>query len=170
MDQLANTQDFYLDIDAKDEQQMLAEYEGRVLQETTYKVKGKTAISYQGIKHLANKLGNIKVVSVEAEFIEKPQQMWVATVVAQNAKYGTELPGAGEQPYLRKNKDTGEMEPDQFSRRVAISKATRNAIRAVIPEAMIIKYLDDVQGNGAQSSNKKQPRQAKSQSHEKLCC
>jgi len=131
------TQEFFIEVEAKDEQQMLAEYEGQVLKESTYKVKGKTAISYQGIKHLVNKLGFIKVLSVDAEFIEKPEEMWVATVVAINEKYGTQLPGAGEQPYMRNG------EPDPFARRVAISKATRNALRAVIPEAMIIKFLED---------------------------
>ncbi len=68
--------------------------------------------------------------------------MWVATVVALNEKYQTQLPGAGESPYMMKVR--GEMVPDKFARRKAISFATRNAIRAVIPEAMILKFLEDV--------------------------
>ena len=82
-------------MEARDEQQMLSEYEGRVMQEITYKVQGQTAISYDGIKFLANKLGYIKVLSVEAEFIEKPVQMWVATVLALNEKYQLQMPEIG---------------------------------------------------------------------------
>ena len=87
--ELANREDFFFEMEARDEQQMIAEYEGKVLAEITYKVKGKTAISYNGIKFLANKLGKIKVLpeSVKCEYIEKPEPMWVATVVALNEKY-----------------------------------------------------------------------------------
>jgi len=143
MSKIVSKQDFFFEMEARDEQQMLSEYEGRVMQEITYKVQGQTAISYDGIKFLANKLGYIKVLSVEAEFIEKPVQMWVATVLALNEKYQLQMPGAGEQEYMMKKKD-GSEEPDPFARRKAISKATRNAVRAVIPEPMIIKFLDDV--------------------------
>jgi len=156
--------DYFFEMEAKDEQQMIAEYEGRVLREITYRVQGQTAISYNGIKFIANKLGGIKVTSVDAEYIEKPVEMWVATVVVLNEKYGTQMPGAGEQPYLMdvhvlddkkkwtKNSDGSwamKTVPDPFSRRKAISKATRNAIRAVIPEAMIIKFLEDAEQNRA---------------------
>ena len=135
---------FFFEMEARDEQQMIQEYEGKVLKEITYKVQGQTAISYNGIKFIVGKLGHIKVLpeSIKAEFIEKPEQMWVASVVALNEKYGIQLPGAGEQPYLMSVK--GELKPDAFARRKAISKATRNALRAVIPEQMIIKFLDDV--------------------------
>ena len=132
-------------MEARDEQQIIQEYEGKVLKEITYKVQGQTAISYNGIKFIVGKLGHIKVLpeSIKAEYIEKPEQMWVASVVAINEKYGIQLPGAGEQPYLMLVK--GEMKPDPFSRRKAISKATRNALRAVIPEQMIIKFLEDAE-------------------------
>ena len=153
---------YFFEMEARDEQQMIAEYEGRVLREITYQVQGQTAISYNGIKFIANKLGGIKVISVEAEYIEKPVEMWVATVVVLNEKYETQMPGAGEQPYMMdvhvldekkkwvKNSDGSydmKTVPDPFSRRKAISKATRNAIRAVIPEAMIIKFLEDAKQN-----------------------
>ena len=92
--------------------------------------------------------------SIKAEYIEKPEPMWVATVVALNEKYQTQLPGAGESPYMTKVR--GEMVPDKFARRKAISKATRNAIRAVIPEAMIIKFLEDVKA-GKINQNIPQP-------------
>ena len=146
--QLANKSEFFFEMEARDEQQMIKEYEGKVLKEITYKVQGQTAISYNGIKFIVGKLGHIKILpeSIRAEFIEKPEQMWVASVVALNEKYGIQLPGAGEQPYLMKVK--GEMVPDPFARRKAISKATRNALRAVIPEPMIIKFLEDVEAGG----------------------
>ena len=146
--ELANKSDFFFEMEARDEQQMIKEYEGKVLKEITYKVQGQTAISYNGIKFIVGKLGHIKVLpeSIKAEFIEKPEQMWVASVVAVNEKYGIQLPGAGEQPYLMKAK--GELVPDPFARRKAISKATRNALRAVIPEPMIIKFLEDVEAGG----------------------
>ena len=164
--------DYFFEMEAKDEQQMIAEYEGRVLMEITYRVQGQTAISYNGIKFIANKLGGIKVISVEAEYVEKPVEMWVATVVVLNEKYGTQMPGAGEQPYMMevhvlddkkkwvKNSDGSyamKTVSDPFSRRKAISKATRNAIRAVIPEAMIIKFLEDAEQN--RSKQKTKPEQ-----------
>ncbi len=141
---LANRSEFFFEMEARDEQQMIKEYEGKVLSEITYQVQGQTAISYDGIKFIVGKLGHIKILpeSIKAEFIEKPIEMWVASVVAINEKYGIQLPGAGEQPYLMKAK--GEVVPDPFARRKAISKATRNALRAVIPEPMIIKFLEDV--------------------------
>lgn len=142
--ELANKSEFFFEMEARDEQQMIKEYEGKVLSEITYQVQGQTAISYDGIKFIVGKLGHIKILteSIRIEFIEKPVEMWVATVVALNEKYGIQLPGAGEQPYMRSVK--GVMKPDPFSRRKALSKATRNALRAVIPEPMIIKFLEDV--------------------------
>lgn len=164
--ELANRGDFFFEMEGRDEQQMIAEYEGKVLSEITYRVKGKTAISYDGIKFLANKLGHIKVLpeSIKCEYIEKPEPMWVATVVALNEKYETQMPGAGEQPYLWKVE--GEMVPNPFGRRTAISKATRNAIRAVIPEAMIIKFLEDVKAGKITPNKPLTPRQAKSDTSE----
>jgi len=142
--ELANKSEFFFEMEARDEQQMIKEYEGQVLSEITYQVQGKTAISYDGIMFIVGKLGHIKILpeSIRVEFIEKPVEMWVATVVALNEKYGIQLPGGGEQPYMMEVK--GEMKPDLFSRRKALSKATRNALRAVIPEPMIIKFLEDV--------------------------
>jgi len=142
---IVDRSEFFFEMEARDEQQMIKEYEGKVLSEITYQVQGQTAISYDGIKFIVGKLGRIKVLpeSIKAEFIEKPEQMWVASVVAINEKYDIQLPGAGEQPYLMKAK--GELVPDPFARRKAISKATRNALRAVIPEPMIIKFLEDVE-------------------------
>jgi len=147
--ELANKSEFFFEMEARDEQQMIKEYEGKVLKEITYKVQGQTAISYNGIKFIVGKLGHIKILpeSIKCEFIEKPIEMWVASVVALNEKYGVQLPGAGEQPYMMLVK--GVMKPDPFSRRKAISKATRNALRAVIPEPMIIKFLEDVKKGNA---------------------
>ena len=142
--ELAYRSEFFFEMEARDEQQMIKEYEGRVLKEITYQVQGQTAISYDGIKFIVGKLGHIKVLheSIRIEFIEKPVEMWVATVVALNEKYGIQLPGAGEQPYMMEVR--GVLKPDPFARRKALSKATRNALRAVIPEPMIIKFLEDV--------------------------
>jgi hypothetical protein len=157
--ELTSNVDFFFEMEARDEQQMIAEYEGKVLQEITYKVQGKTAISYNGIKFIANKLGGIKVLpeSIKIEFIKEPEEMWVASVVVINEKYNVQMPGAGEQPHMMKSK--GELVPDPFARRKALSKATRNATRAVIPEAMIIKFLDDIEkGHKNQTKNQKPQR------------
>lgn len=58
------------------------------------------------------------------------------------------------------------MVPNPFGRRTAISKATRNALRAVIPEAMIIKFLEDVKAGKIKQTERQPPppprRQAES--------
>ena len=87
---------------------------------------------------LVNKLGHIKILpeSIKVEYIENPEPMWVALAVALKEKYQTQLPGAGEQPYLWEVK--GEMVPNPFGRRTAISKATLG-FNSTPPNVRILK-------------------------------
>ena len=153
--------DIFMELDRKDQQQIVAAMTGDVIGELMYQVKGKDAISWAGINHICFFMGDIGVDEwVQWERIEMfgDRVYWCATVRAQNTKYGLSSLGTAECPELKKiydlddNKERipvpgkpGEsqfhLEPDEHCRRKALSKAQRNAKRAVIPEALLKKWL-----------------------------
>lgn len=160
MGELVRTEDIFLEMDRRDQQQIVAAMTGDVIQDLMYRVQGKDAISWAGINHICFFMGDIEVdkwVEWERIVMFEDRVYWCATVSARNTKYALSSLGTAEAPELKKvyeregnNKipvpgKPGEfkfhLEPDEHCRRKALSKAQRNAKRAVIPEALLKKWL-----------------------------
>ncbi len=135
--EIVRTSDFVL-MEAADNAQIVAEINGEMLGDMVYTVKGKSRLSYAGAKFAAIKLGNIHVRDSEVSFNVDLDQ-WEASALAYNGEMNITLPGYAEQPRLRKEK--GEMVPNEFARRTAVSKAVRNALMAVMPADHIAAYM-----------------------------
>jgi hypothetical protein len=145
-------QDTFIQMDAADEQQILKEMEGEIVKDLYYDVNGKKGLSYVGVNHMSFKIGGIKIIpeSVKVEY-DADTEEYVASVVACNEKYALTRAGMSIQPKMMdvydkdssgRRLDTMHKEYDRFARIKALSKAQRNAIKAVMPEALIAAYLD----------------------------
>lgn len=135
-------QDTFIAMDAADEQQILREMEGEIVKDLYYDVNGKKGLSYAGVNHMAFKVGNIRVIpgTISIEYDEREDE-YTAMVMAENTKYNLSAPGVAVVPRMMKHRD-GSTEKDIFAKIKAVSKATRNAKKAVMPEALIAAYLD----------------------------
>jgi len=147
----------FMEMEARDEQQILSAIEGQVVMDFVYKVEGKLGLSLVGVNHMCFKMGHIKVdpASARIEYDEKEDE-YTAFIVAINEKYHLSAMGVSTQPRMMevhvkegknwvKNKDGSwkmTMKRDRFAKVKAMSKAQRNAKRQVIPEAVIKAYLD----------------------------
>jgi hypothetical protein len=151
-------QDTFIQMDAEDEQQILREMEGEIVKDLYYEVNGKRGLSYAGVNHMSFKIGGIKILpeSVKIEYDEKTDE-YVGYAVALNEKYNLTRAGVSVQPKMMEVYDRDErgqripdgkggfknhLEYDKFARVKALSKAQRNAVKAVIPETLIAAYLD----------------------------
>jgi len=148
----------FMEMEARDEQQILATIEGQVVTEFIYKVEGKIGLSLTGVNHMCFKMGHIKVDpnSARIEYDEREDE-YTAFIVAVNSKYDLSAMGVSTQPRMMeihakddqgrwvKNPDGSwkmTTQRDRFAKTKSMSKAQRNAKRQVIPEAVIKAYLD----------------------------
>jgi len=149
----------FLEMDRQDQLQIVAEAMGDIVEDLVYVVQGKKCLSYKGVNLIAFYMGDIGVEPwVDWQQIQMDNQIyWSATVQGYNKRYNLTALGTAEVPeqmqvYDRNEKggkipdSRGEfkshLEFDRFCRRKALSMAQRNAKRAVMPEAMIKKWLD----------------------------
>ena len=149
----------FLEMDRQDQLQIVAEAMGEVVEELVYVVQGKKGLSYKGVNLIAFYMGDIGVEPwVDWQQIQMDNQMyWSATVRGCNERYNLTALGTAEVPEQMQVYDRDEnkkkipdglggfkshLEFDRFCRRKALSMAQRNAKRAVMPEAMIKKWLD----------------------------
>lgn len=154
--------EIYMQLDVMDQQQIVAAATGEVIDELVYQVKGKTAISWMGINHICFFMGDIEVNEPKETQWERivmfgDRVYWSATIRARNMKYGLSSLGTAEAPELAdvhvlnedkswaKNPDGSWMmtlREDPHCRRKALSMAQRNGKRAVIPAAVLKKWLE----------------------------
>jgi|GEM_PF-2657323 len=135
-----------------DEQQIVEELEGKVITEYFYSflIAGRevTGISWAGIKAVArfmsmqnaqHGMGGIEVLPIDIEKdIKETDQYIIATARAVDHGAGLSMVGISKQPRYITRKD-GTQALDEFALVKACSKAMRNAIRALIPESIIIE-------------------------------
>lgn len=155
---LAESGAFFTELDRLDQQQVIMEATGAVVQELVYEVRGKKGISYAGINHICFFMGDIKTeLWVSWEKIEmNKEEWWSATVRAVNESYNLAALGTAEAPEFMDVYDRderGEKVPDgmggskmhkefdHFCRRKALGMAQRNAKSAVIPKAVLAQWL-----------------------------
>lgn len=140
-------------LDKLDENQIIAELQGAVAQDMVYSFRlgGKqvTGLSWSGIKHLAARLGNIQVDLLQ---VLDTDDSWCVMCKAQIGE--SSRIGAAEQSKTMKGK------PDAFALPKATSKAQRNAIRALLPEKLIIETIN------AHAAIPAQAKPAQAQTHQ----
>jgi hypothetical protein len=123
-------------LDQLDENQIIAELQGAVTQEMVYSFRsgGKqvTGLSWSGIKHLASRLGNVQVDLLQVLDTGDSWCVLCKALVGESSRVG-----AAEQSKAMKNGN-----PDPFALPKATSKAQRNAIRALLPEKLIIETIN----------------------------
>lgn len=128
-------------LDQRDEEQILAEIKGAIIDQMFYsfKVDGKTVtgISWVGTKEIARRYGGISMDFVK---MEETDTSYIAIVKATDTRQGTSLLGTAMQTKLMKVR--GVEKPDRFAYTKAVSKAQRNAIRAIIPERFLIEMYE----------------------------
>ncbi len=151
--------DVYMEMDRRDQLQIVAEAMGEVVEELVYVVQGKKGLSYKGVNTIGFYMGDLGVEEwVDWQRIQMGEQMyWSATVRGYNERYNLKALGTAEAPEMmevydrddKKNKIPDgkggfktHLEFDRFCRRKALSMAQRNAKRAVIPEPVLLKWLN----------------------------
>jgi len=133
-------------MEARDEAQILAEIQGQILEEMVYsfRVGGRevTGISWVGIKEIARRYGKIDVDLIQ--LLDSPE-VYTIIVKAKDIEKGNGMLGVSTQAKVMqlKNKET---QIDQFALQKALSKAQRNAIRALIPETFFKTIFSELSG------------------------
>lgn len=131
-------------LDLRDEEQILAEMQGRVMDEYAYRFpsggREVVGLSWVGVKAVARKMGNISIAKTD---ITETDGSYRVVVCAEDRVRNVQMMGAAEQAKVMTVR--GEKVPDLFALQKALSKAQRNAIRNLIPEeiikAMLAEYL-----------------------------
>jgi hypothetical protein len=157
MDNEIVRQDQYLEMEKRDEEQVLQELQGNIIQEMFYEARdNKVVISWVGIKEIARRYGGIEMCDPREALITDFPDFFMVTVKATDTKNHYSMLGASTQLKLMdvhaldsakkwiKNDDGSwkfNKEPDPFCIQKAMSKAQRNAIRALIPEAYFAQMI-----------------------------
>jgi len=148
------------EFERRDEEQILAEIQGRVIEEMVYSFRSGgrtvTGLSWVGVKEIARRYGQVDVDLVE---IRDTPEAWVAVVKARDRERGTGILGVSTQAKVM---DTREgPRPDPFALQKAMSKAQRNAIRALIPETFIKTVVQEwleMQGRAPRRPQRRAPQ------------
>lgn len=156
--ELAQSNENFLLMDASDEQQIMMQLRGEIVDELYYDVNGKKGLSIGGVNLMSQYIGDIFIEPGSSRVTYDPDtEEYFAEVIAVNrAKRISSLGTATQEKYMtvydrdeRKQKiPDGEggfkthREYDKFARTKALSKAERNAKRKVIPEPLLVAYLD----------------------------
>jgi hypothetical protein len=130
----------------KDDAQVLAEMEGKYLQEFVYSFdaggRKVTGLSYAGVKEVARSAGNIGVEDIK---IMETDHTYRVLAKARDSVRNMQMFGVAEQSKVMHTR-SGDVE-DGHALSKAVSRAQRNALRVLIPEltikTMIEKYLDE---------------------------
>ena len=147
-------QDKFTLMERKDEDQIMQELEGRVLNEYVYKFRSDgrevTGLSWAGIKRIAQKMGNIttKIVSIDGTKEDEPSYRVIVEAV-DLTKHLT-MVGVSEQSKVVTTK-TGLKYKDNFALQKAMSKAQRNALRNLMPEPIIAEMIKEWQSKHKQN-------------------
>ena len=125
-------------MEKRDEEQILAEAQGNIIEEMFYKfpLDGKTVtgISWVGTKEIARRYGGIRMGLPRVEDLG---DVYAAVVAATDTRNDVTLVGSAMQSKTMVLR-SGEEKPDRFAYTKAVSKAQRNAIRALIPEKFLL--------------------------------
>ena len=146
----------FVELDRRDEAQIVRELTGELVEEYAYSFyQGNrlvVGLSYAGVKAAAQQMGNITVSEPK---IQETEEYWTAYCSATDKTNGITFWGGAQQAKLLPNGN-----PDPFAFAKVISKAQRNAIRALLPETIIQmvirKYLESA-GSRRQETGGRRP-------------
>ena len=146
----------YALMERKDENQILAEIKGNVLEEFVYSFpqgnRTVTGLSYSGVKQIALQMGNIHC---EEPILQENGSCWICKVKAIDVQRNFEMWGVSQQPKYMELK-SGQKLRDDFCIQKCVSKAERNALRKLMPEKIIIEMIKEWQSkknNGGRNKN-----------------
>lgn len=156
--------DPYQEMDRLDEDQILAELKGASLDRMIYQFGNVTGLSVAGVRESVrqlNKYGQARIRVAEREPIVIETDDYIEVrVYAEDP-----LNGGGNWGIKRQEKfataRNGNKTPDVFALEKALSKAQRNALRALIPEAFVaqmIKEFQQQQRRGDRAQERKEQR------------
>jgi len=156
----------FREMDARDEEQVLLALRGTFLKEFVYKFpmggRQVTGISWSGIKEIAYR---VQGIDTEIENQKETDEAFTFIVKATNKNIDSSRLGVGVQPKLMKR--GGRDVPDPFAIQKALSKAQRNAIRGVIPEATIKQYIEIFTGEDKTDTSTNTRREVEAEYKEK---
>ena len=151
--------DQFLEMEKRDEDQILAELQGKVIEEMFYETKdGKIIVSWVGIKEIARRYGGISMSEPKDVVMQDLGENVLIMVKATDTKNGYSMLGASTQSKLMDIHDLDDKkrwakdasgryifhkDPDPFVYPKALSKSQRNAIRALIPETFFAKMIEE---------------------------
>lgn len=144
----------YALMERKDEDQILQEIKGNVLEEFVYSFpqgnKQVTGLSYAGVKQIALKMGNIHC---EEPILQENGSCWISKVKAIDVQRNLEMWGVSVQRKFMELRD-GRKLRDDFCVQKCVSKAERNALRKLMPEKIIIEMIKEWQKNNKSGGGK----------------
>lgn len=140
--------DPYLEMDRLDEAQILAELKGASLDKMIYQFGTVTGLSVAGVRETVRKLNNNRLgrirISKQEPSIHETEDFIEVRVYAED-----EMNGGGNWGIKRQEKFTqgrnGAKVADAFALEKALSKAQRNALRALIPESFVAGMIKEFQ-------------------------
>lgn len=142
----------FIEMDRRDEHQIIASLEGEVLKEMAYTVKGKHRLSWAGVKECLRRLGRIsfgKPEIIDIVDAEGNVTHYRVLIMATDTLSKVETWAVAQQSVTQTRKD-GTVEENPFALPTALSKCQRNAGRQLIPElmieALITEYLKPANG------------------------
>ncbi|MDV2496636.1 MAG: hypothetical protein RX316_10590 [bacterium] len=135
-------QDVYQLMDQRDEAQIVATLEGMYLDEFVYEMNSGgrpiVGLSWIGIQEASRAYGGIQCRILEEQETETHV---VVTVEAKDIKTGSVRVGRSRQALMRRL-PSGQLQIDSFADVKAVSKAQRNAIRQLLPQALLKQWID----------------------------
>jgi len=134
-------------MERKDENQILQEIKGDVIEEFVYSFpqgnRQITGLSYAGVKQIALKMGNIHC---SEPILQENGSCWISKVKAIDVQRNLEMWGVSVQPKFMELRDNRKIK-DDFCIQKCVSKAERNALRKLMPEKIIISMIREWQKN-----------------------
>jgi hypothetical protein len=134
-------------MERKDEDQILQEIKGNVIEEFVYSFpqgnKQITGLSYSGVKQIALKMGNIHCAE---PILQENGSCWIGKVKAIDVQRNLEMWGVSMQPKFMELRNGAKVK-DDFCIQKCVSKAERNALRKLMPEKIIIEMVKEWQKN-----------------------
>src|SRR3989338_7220426 len=131
-------------MDRKDDQQILAELQGRFLDEYVYEFpqdgKTVTGLSWIGTKEASREYGGIQVPLEKLKIIAEDDKSVTVAVESFDVYTGTSRIGLKRQQKHLRLRD-GRVLENPFYFEQAVSKAQRNAINAVIPYTFVKAWI-----------------------------
>lgn len=131
-------------MERRDDEQILAELQGRFLDEYVYEINqdghAVTGLSWIGTKEASREYGGIQVPLEKLKIIEENEKSITMALEARDVFTGTSRIGVKRQQKMLRRRDGSVME-NPFYFEQAVSKAQRNAINAVIPYTFVKAWI-----------------------------